>query len=103
LLCLRRQGRHEMRMRVAQNVDRDSAAEIEESLPGSRENVGAFAPFECDFGPGVGREQRRDQGSFLCASRTNGSTAAVFQGTSIGITSVACQTRESNRMLTICD
>ena len=59
LLGLGLEHRHQVRMGVAEQGDRDAAAEVEIAAPGAIEQVGAFAALEGDLGPFVDRQQRR--------------------------------------------
>ena len=59
LLGLRLEHRHQVRMGVAEQRDRDAAAEVEIAAPGAIEQIGALAALEGDRGPLVNRQQRR--------------------------------------------
>jgi hypothetical protein len=59
LLRLPLQHRHEVRMGVSEQGDRDAAAEVEVAAPGAIEQVGTLAAFERDLGPFVDRQERR--------------------------------------------
>ncbi len=56
LLALLDERLHEMRMAMAQGGDRDAAREIEVLPAVGGEEVGALAPFERQFVPGIGRQ-----------------------------------------------
>ena len=57
------QRRDEMRMGVAERVDRDAGAEIEISLAVAAVEPGALAPLEGELGARIGRQQWRCHGS----------------------------------------
>ena len=59
LPALRLQRRHQVRMGVAEQGDRDAAAEVEIAASGAIEQVGALAALEAYLGPFIDRQQRR--------------------------------------------
>ncbi len=58
LFRLRLQRRHDVRMRVAEHVDRDAAHEVEVAGAVGRGQPSALASFEGKVDPLIGREQR---------------------------------------------
>jgi len=63
LACLLGQRGNESGMGVAQRIDGDAGSEIEISLAILGEDIGSFAPDECDIRPTIGWQQRRKHGS----------------------------------------
>ena len=59
LLGLGLEHRHQVRMGVTEQRDRNAAAEIEIASPGVIEQIGAFTALEGDIGPLVDRQQGR--------------------------------------------
>ena len=59
LLRLRRYGLDEMRVGVAETIDRNACREVEITLAGRRPKIGAFASFEFNIGPGICSKHRR--------------------------------------------
>jgi hypothetical protein len=55
LLALFDQGLDQMRMAMAQRIDRDARGEIQVALAIGGDQIGAFAPLESEFGTGIGR------------------------------------------------
>ena len=51
--------RDQMRMRVAERIDRDARGEIEIALAVGRDQPGALAPLEGEVDPRIGRQQMR--------------------------------------------
>jgi hypothetical protein len=65
LLCLLGERLDELRMRVAERVDRDAAGEIEIAIAVLRDQPGALTPLESEIDTGVSRQQMRSHGGGL--------------------------------------
>jgi hypothetical protein len=59
LARLSAQGLDQMRMRVAETIDRDAGAEIEVALALARDQPHALPPLEGDIGARIDGQQRR--------------------------------------------
>ena len=81
LLGLRAQCVDEMRMRVAEHIDRDAAAEIEIALAVRRNEPRALASLEGEVDARISRQQVRRHGRLVCSVGVEMKCAASPGGT----------------------
>ena len=67
------QGSDEMRMRMAERIDRDAGAEVEIAFAIGRDEPSALAALEGEVGPRIGRKQRRNHEATPLAGLDGGS------------------------------